>query len=99
MVLSIKDNILLFKVSNMSIKLQELSNDTTIIKHYIKDLSFENLCDLNQDFKKDEVKIIKKRIRTYLRWEYRNMDDLDHPQKIKLEKFIKRFFVEFDQLS
>ena len=57
MVLSIKDNILLFKVSNMSIKLQELSNDTTIVKHYIKDLSFENLCDLNQDFKKDEVKI------------------------------------------
>ena len=41
----------------MSIKLQKLSNDTTIVKHYIKDLSFENLCDLNQDFKQDEVKI------------------------------------------
>ena len=42
----------------MSIKLQELSSDTTIVKHYIKDLSFENLCDVNnQDFKKDEVKI------------------------------------------
>ena len=42
----------------MSIKLQKLSNDTTILKHYIKDLSFENLCDLNnQDFKKDEIKI------------------------------------------
>ena len=42
----------------MSIKLQDLSSDTTIVKHYIKDLSFENLCDLNnQDFKKDEVKI------------------------------------------
>ena len=42
----------------MSIKLQELSNDTTIVKHYIKDLSFENLCDVNnQDLKKDEVKI------------------------------------------
>lgn len=42
----------------MSINLQELSSDTTIVKHYIKDLSFENLCDLNnQDFKIDEVKI------------------------------------------
>jgi len=42
----------------MSIKLQELSNDTNIVKHYIKDLSFENLCDVNnQDLKKDEVKI------------------------------------------
>ena len=42
----------------MSIKLQKLSSDTTIIKHYIKDLSFENLCDLNnQDFKEDEIKI------------------------------------------
>ena len=42
----------------MSIKLQELSNDTTIVKHYIKDLSFENLCNINnQDLKKDEVKI------------------------------------------
>ncbi len=42
----------------MSIKLQELSSDTTIVKHYIKDLSFENLCDINnQDLKKDEVKI------------------------------------------
>ena len=42
----------------MSIKLQELSSDTTIIKHYIKDLSFENLCDIdNQVLKKDEVKI------------------------------------------
>ena len=36
----------------MSIKLQELSNDITIVKHYIKDLSFENLCDINnQDLK------------------------------------------------
>ena len=42
----------------MSIKLQELSSDTTIVKHYIKDLSFENLCDINnQDLKNDEVKI------------------------------------------
>jgi len=42
----------------MSIKLQELSSDTTIVKHYIKDLSFENLCNINnQDLKKDEVKI------------------------------------------
>ena len=42
----------------MSIKLQKLSSDTTIVKHYIKDLSFENLCDINnQDLKKDEVKI------------------------------------------
>ena len=42
----------------MSIKLQELSNDTNIVKHYIKDLSFENLCDVNnQDLKKDEVKV------------------------------------------
>jgi len=42
----------------MDIKLQKLSSDTTIVKHYIKDLSFENLCDINnQDLKKDEVKI------------------------------------------
>jgi len=42
----------------MSIKLQELYDDTTIVKHYIKDLSFENLCDINiQDLKKDEFKI------------------------------------------
>ena len=42
----------------MSIKLQELTSDTTIVKHYIKDLSFENLFDIdNQDLKKDEVKI------------------------------------------
>jgi len=42
----------------MSIKLQNMSNDITIIKHYIKDLSFENLCDVNyQDFKKDDIKI------------------------------------------
>jgi preprotein translocase subunit SecB len=42
----------------MDIKLQELSSDTTIVKHYIKDLSFENLCNINnQDLKKDEVKI------------------------------------------
>ena len=42
----------------MSIKLQELTSDTTIIKHYIKDLSFENLCEINsQDFKKDDIKI------------------------------------------
>ena len=42
----------------MSIKLQELSSDTTIVKHYIKDLSFENFCDIdNQVLKNDEVKI------------------------------------------
>ena len=42
----------------MNIKLQKLTSDTTIVKHYIKDLSFENLCDLNnQDFKKDDIKI------------------------------------------
>ena len=42
----------------MSIKLQELYSDTTIVRHYIKDLSFENLCDINnQDLKKDEIKI------------------------------------------
>ena len=42
----------------MSNKLEKLSSDTTIIKHYIKDLSFENLLDVNkQNFKKDEVKI------------------------------------------
>ena len=42
----------------MSNKLQELSSDTTIVKHYIKDLSFENFCDIdNQNLKKDEVKI------------------------------------------
>jgi len=42
----------------MSIKLQELSSDTTIVKHFIKDLSFENLCNINnQNLKKDEVKI------------------------------------------
>ena len=37
---------------------QNLSSDITVIKHYIKDLSFENLRDVNkQNFKKDEVKI------------------------------------------
>ena len=42
----------------MSIKLQKLSSDTTIIKNYIKDLSFENLCDINnQDFTKNSLKI------------------------------------------
>ena len=42
----------------MSIKLQELSSDTTIVKHYIKDLSFENFCDIDsQVLKNDEVKI------------------------------------------
>ena len=42
----------------MNNKLQNLSNDTTIIKHYIKDLSFENLRDVNnQNFKKDDVTI------------------------------------------
>lgn len=43
----------------MSIRLKKLSSDTTIVKHYIKDLSFENLCDLNnQNFEKNEVKIL-----------------------------------------
>ena len=42
----------------MSNKQRNLSSDITIIKHYIKDLSFENLRDVNkQNFKKDEVKI------------------------------------------
>ena len=42
----------------MSNNLQKLSSDTNIIKHYIKDLSFENLCNpSNQDFKKDEIVI------------------------------------------
>ena len=42
----------------MSVKLQKISNDTTIIKNYIKDLSFENLCDINnQDFTKNSLKI------------------------------------------
>ena len=42
----------------MSIKLQKLSSDTTIIKNYIKDLSFENLFDVNnQDFTENDLKI------------------------------------------
>ena len=42
----------------MSIKLQKLSSDTTIIKNYIKDLSFENLCDVNnQGFTENDLKI------------------------------------------
>ena len=42
----------------MSIKLQKLSSDTTIIKNYIKDLSFENLCDFNnQSFTENDLKI------------------------------------------
>ena len=42
----------------MSIKLQKLTNDTTIIKKYIKDLSFENLCDVhNHDFTENDLKI------------------------------------------
>ena len=42
----------------MSIKLQKLSSDTTIIKNYIKDLSFENLCDVNnQGFTENNLKI------------------------------------------
>jgi len=37
---------------------QNLSSNTTIIKHYIKDLSFENLRDVNnQNFNKNDVKI------------------------------------------
>jgi preprotein translocase subunit SecB len=37
---------------------QELTKNTKIIKHYIKDLSFENLRDINsQNFRKDDVKI------------------------------------------
>ena len=36
---------------------QDLTKNTKIIKHYIKDLSFENLQDLNnQNFKEDELK-------------------------------------------
>ena len=35
---------------------EELAKDTKIIKHYIKDLSFENLQDINnQRFNKDDV--------------------------------------------
>ena len=35
---------------------EELAKDTKIIKHYIKDLSFENLQDINnQRFHKDDV--------------------------------------------
>jgi preprotein translocase subunit SecB len=35
-----------------------LTKNTKIIKHYIKDLSFENLRDINsQNFRKDDVKI------------------------------------------
>ena len=42
----------------MNNKHQNLSSDIAIIKHYIKDLSFENLRDVNkQNFKKDDVKI------------------------------------------
>ena len=37
---------------------QSLDIEAKIIKHYIKDLSFENLQDLNnQNFKKDELKL------------------------------------------
>ena len=40
----------------MSNEHTSLSNDTTILKHYIKDLSFENLCDFNnQNFSKNDV--------------------------------------------
>ena len=36
---------------------ENLADDTKIIKHYIKDLSFENLQDINnQIFKEDEIK-------------------------------------------
>ena len=42
----------------MNNKHQNLSSDIAIIKHYIKDLSFENLRDVNkQNFKKNDVKI------------------------------------------
>jgi preprotein translocase subunit SecB len=35
---------------------QKLVNETKVIKHYIKDLSFENLRDINnQNFEKDEL--------------------------------------------
>ena len=35
-----------------------MTKNTKIIKHYIKDLSFENLRDINsQNFRKDDVKI------------------------------------------
>ena len=35
---------------------EELAKETKIIKHYIKDLSFENLQDVNnQNFNKDDV--------------------------------------------
>ena len=37
---------------------EELAKDTKIIKHYIKDLSFENLQDINnQRFHKDDVEL------------------------------------------
>ena len=36
--------------------IEELAKETKIIKHYIKDLSFENLQDINnQNFRKDDV--------------------------------------------
>ena len=42
----------------MNNKHPNLSSDIAIIKHYIKDLSFENLRDVNkQNFKKNDVKI------------------------------------------
>ena len=41
----------------MSNFLQDSTKNTKIIKHYIKDLSFENLQDVNsQNFRKDDVK-------------------------------------------
>ena len=37
---------------------QDFTKETTIIKHYIKDLSFENLQGINnQNFHKDDVKL------------------------------------------
>jgi preprotein translocase subunit SecB len=41
----------------MSNLVQDSTKNTKIIKHYIKDLSFENLQDVNsQNFRKDDVK-------------------------------------------
>ena len=41
----------------MSNLIQNFTKNTKIIKHYIKDLSFENLQDVNsQNFRKDDVK-------------------------------------------
>jgi len=46
------------KSQKMNFSKKDLSNDIKIIKHYIKDLSFENLQDINNQIQlNDEVKI------------------------------------------